>query len=180
MPIPSGFTLTGFRTVFQATSGEHDERLRQVSSMIDDGRPVAQVVRDAKKAIEVHRKRRPQIMPAIVKQFCDGKWHTAETIADALNIEDGAEWVAEVLGNAATRPGASSAYTVHKQVRRNGTSYRIFPKDKTVSVVQTKTELGPIIDHLQQLSERAPGTVPNASLAIVARQLRDLVRKWGE
>ena len=39
--------------------------------------------------------------------------------------------------------------------------------------------LGPHIDHLQELSERAPGMVPNSSLAIIAQRLRQLLAQWG-
>jgi ParB-like chromosome segregation protein Spo0J len=43
-----------------------------------------------------------------------------------------------------------------------------------------KTELGRIVDRLQELADRAAGTIPNGSVAVIARELRELVARHFE
>jgi hypothetical protein len=120
---------------------------------------------------------RRRIVADIKKEFADGKWHRAETIAHRINAPP--DHVEDILGKCC----ASLGYSAIKGERRKSgkhSEYRLFRKERVISTEEIATKLSPIIEHLEEQGKRAAGTISNASISMLAGRLNNLLKEWCE
>jgi transcriptional regulator with XRE-family HTH domain len=167
------FSLTErrFREFWDKTTTTDDnerQRFQKVASMVEEAE------------VMLRQPPRPKIGPAIVKQFADGKYHRPEVIAKALDTTP--KHVIFTVENLGHRRIAK----VEKQkVGKDGPyppgyKYRIFKKDREVSLEEAITKLTPIIKDLETQSHRAPGTVSNTEVGALAQKIRLILEQWAE
>ena len=120
---------------------------------------------------------RRRIVADIKKEFADGKWHRVETIAHRINAPpDQAE---DILGKCCASLGYSG---IKGERRKSGkhNEYRLFRKERVISTEEIATKISPIIEHLEEQSKRAAGTISGASISMLAGQLNNLLKEWCE
>lgn len=120
---------------------------------------------------------RPGIVAAIKKRFADGKWHRVETIARAVEAPD--DQVEHILGKCCHSGGYSLTQAERRKSGKHN-EYRIFRRERTVSTEEIVSKISPIIEHLEEQSKRAAGTISGATIAMLATQLANLLKHWVE
>jgi hypothetical protein len=121
--------------------------------------------------------RRSRIVGKLIKErYADGKWHRPEVIAEA--IEADLDDVLATLDNMCRH----KTFGVACERKRVGTGqqFRIYKKDKTVSVDELTAVLGPIV---KELAEEGRSSIARASpvrVAILAEKLRQALIRWAE
>jgi transcriptional regulator with XRE-family HTH domain len=120
---------------------------------------------------------RRKIVADIKKQFADGKWHRIETIAHRIDAPP--DHVEDVLGKCCAPLGYSA---IKGERRKSGkhNEYRLFRKERVISSEEIATKLSPIIEHLEEQSKRAAGTISGASISMLAGRLNNLLKEWCE
>ena len=152
-----------FRKYWAQTKGDERDRFKAVQRMIADD---AKLVKD----------RRPQIGPNIKKHFADGKWHSAEEMADELEVD-------EDHIHATLKGIVDNGYHECKGERKKvgtETHYRIFPMDKTISAKELIEKLDPIVKGLEEQGRKNQVTMSVSAVAVLASKLRKLLHEWAE
>jgi hypothetical protein len=123
------------------------------------------------------RKKRPSDTSVSVIQKCKGaKWRSAREVADRAEIAEGD--VARVIHLIQT----SHKHRAVVETKRVGkeTHYRIFEKDKMVSVEELTTKLRPIVEGLKVEGKKNMATMVPAEVAMLATRLERLLNEWAE
>ena len=120
---------------------------------------------------------RSGIAGAIGKQFADSKWHRVETIANHVGAR--VDQVEESLSKAC-RPNGHSQLKAERRKNGKHFEYRIFHKERAISTEEIVAKISPIIEHMEEQSKRAPGTVSGATIGVLANRLRNLLKEWRE
>jgi len=160
-----------FRGFWEKTEGDERDRFRAVARLIEEAK------------VQLRAPPRPQIWPDIFKEFADGKWHRPEVIAKELGTD--AEHVKTTIDNPSNRHKNKSATIETRRVGKDanygpGIQYRIFRKDREVSLNELTTKLTPIIEDLETQSHKAPGTVSNGEVGALAAKIRLILEQWAE
>jgi hypothetical protein len=170
----SNLTERRFREYWEETDGDgthgndnvHD-RFRQVLQLIE---------RDAEERVNVHSTNSP-VNNAIREHFTDGRWHSPSSIA--ARIDHPREVVERALNIAAKR--VSNKYKVNKRPdpRRVGLmQYQVLSLEKTISSMELKQKLGPIIERLRAQGRTNEATVSISEIAHLASELQRLLNDW--
>ena len=112
----------------------------------------------------------------IVAKCRPGKWYAPSEIAKVIGAtEDDAR---RIVGRLCSRP----AYGARAERKRVGTEthYRIFKKDKSVSVEELTTKLRPIVEGLKAEGKKNMATMVPAEVAMLATRLEYLLNEWAE
>jgi hypothetical protein len=120
-------------------------------------------------------------LPGLAKAVitcCMGKrrWHSLEDIAAIGGVSrDDAQ---RIMHNIKT----NRKHHVRVEVKKVGreTHYRIFQKDKTVSVEELITKLRPIVEGLKAEGKKNMATMVPAEVAMLAARLERLLNEWAE
>jgi hypothetical protein len=117
---------------------------------------------------------RPKIGPDIIKEFGDGNWHRAATIAAKFQTD------VEQIDRALTTMRRYPTFGARAERKRVGThiEYRIWRHGKTVSAGELMHELAPIIEALEAEGHKTLATISPNAVAILAHRLRKLLSKW--
>src|SRR5262249_11521558 len=110
-------------------------------------------------------------------QKCKGnKWRTASEIADRAGIDECD--VGRVIHNIQ----GSHQHRAKVEIRKVGGEkcYRIFEKDKTVSMEELTTKLRPIVEGLKAEGKKNMATMVPAEVAMLAERLERLLNEWAE
>jgi hypothetical protein len=163
--LPKDLTERKFRAFWERTPKGTDERdrFKAVLAMMSDTTPPAP--------------KRPSLGKRFREELADGKWRSAEKIAEQIEIDD-IEHVSSSLQNAKDQ-GLHGLKVEAKQV---GTKrhWRLMPADKTVTVYELTEKLSPI---LKALEEQATDHMAHWSPSIVLKHLSLLKRylkEWAE
>jgi hypothetical protein len=113
----------------------------------------------------------------IVAKFGDSKWHSLSVIAKHLDAPDEEEVARSLAGM--VKHGWGGATTEIKTV---GTvkHYRFFKNDKMISSTELTDKLTPILQGLEAEGKKTMATMAPAKVAILAHQLRKLLKDWTE
>lgn len=114
---------------------------------------------------------------AMVENFGDGKWHALKDIADEL--ADGDEKRAEKSLHAVMYPRTQ----VKAERRKYGKSfeYRIFTDtDKSVSLSEMRTKLGPILKRLELQGKANQATMSPGTVAECVFLIKQLLDGWAK
>jgi hypothetical protein len=113
----------------------------------------------------------------IVAKFADSKWHSLPVIAKHLDAPDEDEVARSLAGM--VKHGWGSATTETKTV---GTvkHFRFFKNDKMISSSELTDKLTPILEGLEAEGKKTMATMAPAKVAILAHQLRKLLKDWTE
>ena len=123
------------------------------------------------------RKRFPPNTSALLIEKCgNGKWLDAAQIARKIgqNKSDVPHLV-HMLQSSHKHRASVEAKKVGGE-----THYRIFKKDKSVSVEELTTKLTPIIDGLIAEGKKNMATMVPATVAMLAAKLKRLLDEWAE
>ncbi len=126
---------------------------------------------------EPRRKKLPGNTSVRVIQKCkDAKWRSAKEVADRAGIAKAD--VARVIHNIQT----SHQHRAKVETKKVGkeTHYRIFEKDKTVSVEELTEKLRPIVEGLKAEGKKNMATMVPAEVAMLAARLERLLNEWAE
>src|SRR5262249_39710735 len=125
-----------------------------------------------------------QVSKAIRENCMDGKWHTPEAIAKRLEMPVRA--VEKSLGSMSKR-GTNNFKIERKEIRRGlgknitiNWQYRLFPSDKTVSLVELTEKLRPLIETLRREALKSEARFAQPAVAAVAYELEDLLAQWSQ
>jgi hypothetical protein len=158
------FSEGRFRSYWARTDKtETNERIRfgQVSKLIEQS--------------TLRAPRHPAIRKPIIESFGDGTWHRSQTIATKIGVAS--DQVDAVLVQMAA---ADKNVTVERRRFGTGWENRLFKREREVGTAELATKLTPIIEKLEVLSKRAPGTIGNAEAAVLAAELRNFLKQWRE
>lgn len=107
-------------------------------------------------------------------QFADGKWHMADEIAEAVNAETKdvraclERWAADALTSA----------TVETKKSGKTIKARIFAKKHSVSPIEIKEKLSPLIQQLREEAGKSEARISRATLGMIAAQLLKFIDQW--
>jgi hypothetical protein len=127
--------------------------------------------------IALRKQSRPRIGKELVAEFGDGKWHSANAIADRLHVD--IELVEDTLLTMRTGKGTYGAMAERKKVGK-GYHHRIFKRDKTISSSELVEKLTPIIEGLMVEGKKNAATAAPRAVFILAGNLQRLLDEWTE
>lgn len=119
---------------------------------------------------------RPTIHDELIKQFADGQWHRLPTMAAHLKTDE--QHVVDTLTGMKKR-AAGNAHCESKSVA-NTKSYRIFPKEKSVSSIELAEKLRPIIKDLRAQACKDIATYSIQAVRFATGKLEQLLDEWTE
>jgi hypothetical protein len=120
--------------------------------------------------------RRPSIGKSIKERFADGKWHRPAVIAEKIGADEA--HVVDTI-NGMSKNGYFGCKVERKRVGAN-TEFRIFKKEKTVSLEELTTKLRPIVEGLKAEGKKNMATMVPAEVAMLAARLERLLNEWAE
>lgn len=168
---PHSLTERAFRRLWEQTEGPKEQpRFQAVLKMLQ----AAPVVSPKNgKAITVDGER---LGPKVVKLFANGQWHP---IADMVEQTGATE---TDINNLMERMRKSDTYncSCEKKIRGGRTEYRMFRRDKTVSLGELIEKLTPIVKGLEEQGRKNYVTVSAPTVAKLAAALRKLLNEWAE
>jgi hypothetical protein len=122
-------------------------------------------------------KKLPRNTSVTVIRRCEGgKWRSAKEIAGRAKIAEAD--VARVIHTLQTQH-KHRAKVETKKIGK-ATHYRIFEKDKSVSVHELTTKLRPIVEGLKAEGKKNMATMVPAEVAMLAARLERLLNEWAE
>ena len=124
--------------------------------------------------MKVTAARRPSIRSLIKDQFADGKWHSLDKIAEGLRADK--NHVIDTI-NGMSKTGNFCCKVERKRVGVN-TEFRIFKKEKTISLDELTEKLAPIIKELKAEGKKTMATMSPATVAHLAGKLSNLLGEW--
>jgi hypothetical protein len=112
----------------------------------------------------------------IKAQFCDGKWHSLETIAIATGTPPKDVW--SILD----RMCRWGTYKTKCERKKVGTAYqyRLSPKEKQISPHELRERLTPIVKELKIHGKSNAATWSAPSVLILAAKIQKLLDEWAE
>jgi hypothetical protein len=122
------------------------------------------------------RGRRPSIRKLIKDQFANGKWHSLDTIAEGVGADK--NHVLETI-KGMSKTGNFCCKAERKRVGQHA-EFRIFRKDKIVSLDELTTKLRPIVEGLKAEGKKNMATMVPAEVAMLAARLERLLNEWAE
>ena len=122
------------------------------------------------------RARRPSIGKSIKERFADGRWHPLDTIVEAVRA-DKEHVLATIKGMSSN--GYFGCKVERKHVGAN-TEFRIFKKEKTISLDELIEKLRPIVEGLKAEGKKNMATMVPAEVAMLAARLERLLNEWAE
>lgn len=161
---PRNLTEYKFREYWEQTNKDHNERAR-----------FSEVVRAIQRDAAIVKPRRPLIGHGIISEFADGKWHSLQTIIEAIAPDDPQQVEATV-----ERMRKVNSYGAKCEKKQVGTEfhYRIFHSEKQISALELIEKLRPIIQKLKIEGKKNMATMSPPSVAILAGQLEKLLEEW--
>jgi hypothetical protein len=138
-------------------------------------RPLGSAVpRLADAPTQTPKRARPKIGPDIIKEFGDGKWHRAATIAVRFQTD------VDEIDRALSTMWRYPTFGARAERKRVGTDfeYRIWRHEKTVSAGELTNELAPIIEALEAEGRKTLATISPNAVAILAHRRSKLLWKW--
>jgi hypothetical protein len=123
------------------------------------------------------KKKLPSDTSVRIIQKCNGsKWRSASEFAARAGVSE--EDVARVIPNIQ----GSHQHRAKVETKRVGKKrqYRIFAKDKTVSLAELTEKLMPIVEELQIEGKKNMATMVPAKVAILAEKIRRLLDELAE
>ena len=128
-------------------------------------------------AEQTRRKKLPANTSVTVIQKCKGaKWRSAREVAELTGLSECN--VARVMHVIRT----THKHRANVESKRFGREihYRIFKKDKTVSLHELTTKLRPIVEGLKAEGKKNMATMVPAEVAMLAARLERLLNEWAE
>jgi hypothetical protein len=118
--------------------------------------------------------RRPSIGGPIKERFADGKWHRSSAIAEKIGADE--KHVLDTISGM-SKNGYYGCKVERKRVGAK-TEFRIFKKEKTVSLDELTEKLAPIIKELKAEGKKNMATMSPATVAHLAGKLSNLLDEW--
>jgi hypothetical protein len=112
----------------------------------------------------------------IKAQFCDGKWHSVETIAAATGASVENVWT--VL-NGMWLHGYHKTKADRKKVGAEH-HFRLSPKEKQISVHELIEKLTPILKELEVQGRANAATMSPPTVRIMTAKIQKLLKEWAE
>lgn len=161
-----------FRTFWAAApdcGGNDRQRFQRVLDALCSLPPNTWPVRDGSPARAVGK--------TIRNKFGDGEWHKVEEIAEDLGAD--AEQIHSHLDMwfAGSGAGASSVDVERKKVGKSF-AYRMFDKKRSVSPIEIKQKLSPLIRQLKDECGKSEARLSRPTLALIATRLQKLIEEW--
>lgn len=117
----------------------------------------------------------PDTTAKIIKKCGDGKWRSPAQIASKVGLDaENVGRIPHLIQHHKHRADVES-----KKVGTE-THYRIFKKDKTISSDELVEKLAPIVEGLELEGRKNMATASPAQVAILANQLKKLLKLWTE
>jgi hypothetical protein len=120
--------------------------------------------------------RRPSIGVSIKERFANGKWHSLDTIVNGIGADE--KHVLDTI-NGMSKNGYFGCKVERKRVGQRK-EFRIFKKDKAVSLDELTTKLRPIVEGLKAEGKKNMATMVPAEVAMLAARLERLLNEWAE
>jgi hypothetical protein len=165
MEVPKNLTERRFRSYWlRADPQKTSERIR------------FQAVLKLMRSESISAARRPSIGESIKERFADGKWHRPNLIAERIRADE-----AHVLDtiNGMSKNGYFGCKVERKRVGTH-TEFRIFKKEKTISLDELIEKLRPIVEGLKAEGKKNMATMVPAEVAMLAARLERLLNEWAE
>jgi len=109
-----------------------------------------------------------------LKSFANGKWHPLEAIAEGVGADK--KHVLDTI-NGMSKNGYFGCKVERKRVGANA-EFRIFRKEKTISLDELIEKLAPIIKELKAEGKKNMATMAPATVAHLAGKLSNLLDEW--
>src|ERR1700730_752891 len=119
----------------------------------------------------------PKVGRDLVARLRPGKWYSAKTLAEDAGIAE--RDVHSVLQALCWQRLQHGAKAERKKVG-NEIHYRIFKKDRAVSLDELTTKLRPIVEGLKAEGKKNMATMVPAEVAMLAARLERLLNEWAE
>src|SRR5436190_17359774 len=150
-----------------ATQAEHEREPGQQLEAIEKGE------------LRAVRRRRPQIGKAVLKKFCDGKWHALDAIVEEMtpigaSFDHVRAMVEQMRWRATYNTRCERKYIGGKP------HYRMFPQEKLVSIGELTDKLGPLIEGLKVEGKKNMATISISKVAMIAIQLERQMKEWSK
>jgi hypothetical protein len=160
--LPKSLTERHFRSFWERTEGDERLRFREIVKLMQEATPRAPS--------------RPKLGQAIKERYADGKWHKFDVITS--KIEGDESHIRDTLDNMCKH----QTYGVKADKKKVGQhfEYRLFKMEKSISSVELLERLLPIVTQLEEQGKKNQVTMSVAAVAILASQLRKLLREWTE
>jgi hypothetical protein len=162
--LPKNLNTKKFLQIWQqqTVQQERDERMRfqQVLRMMRSG--------------SITAARRPSIGVSIKERFADGQWHSLNAIVKATGANE--THVLDTI-NGMSKNGTYGCKVERKRIGQQ-IEFRIFKKDKTISVDELTEKLAPIIKELKVEGKKNMATMSPATVAHLAGKLSILLDEW--
>jgi hypothetical protein len=160
--VPKDLTERRFRNCWGQTSGANErQRFAKVMQLLQEEKDV---------------KIRPTICKDLIEAFGDGRWHPIEEMATKFDVDT--EYVASTLVNM-NKLNSSGANNERKQVGKSF-HYRIFRREKTVSLQELTTKLGPLVDRLKHEGKKRVEAAAPAIVASIAFEIQKIIDEWSK
>jgi len=163
-PLPKNLSAKKFLDIWeqQTVQKERNERIR------------FQAVLKIMRSGSITAARRPSIGEPIKERFADGKWHRPSVIAEKIRTDE-----AHVLDtiNRMSKNGTYGCTVERKRVGQH-IEFRIFKKEKTISLDELIEKLAPIIKELKAEGKKNMATMSPATVAHLAGKLSNLLDEW--
>jgi hypothetical protein len=158
--LPKGVTERKFRALWEQTEKDGNERVRFQA--------VLKMIRENVTLVVPKRK---NVREKVIASFGDGKWHELEAIVTKIDVAS--EEIEQAM---------ASMHECKWEKKKYGTSwkYRIFPQDKTVSLIELTEKLAPIVKELKVEGKKSMAAASPACVAILASRLQKLLDEWTE
>jgi hypothetical protein len=111
----------------------------------------------------------------MIKRFNGNRWRSAREIAELCRVAVGDVPRLIHLVQCHKHRAKVETKKVGKEIH-----YRIFKKDKTVSVEELTTKLRPIVEGLKAEGKKNMATMVPAEVAMLASRLERLLNEWAE
>jgi hypothetical protein len=129
------------------------------------------------KMLEANADKRPpkEIRQSIIQKFSDGKFRSARKMAEKIDApaEDIEAEVKRLQSNSRTSKVEFKDVGKERQ-------YCIFKMEKTIPASELETKLAPIIKRLEAEGKKNMATMSPDTVALLARDLRQLLETWAE
>jgi hypothetical protein len=120
--------------------------------------------------------RRPSIGKSIKERFADGKWRPLDIIVEGIAADK--KHVLDTI-NGMSKNGYFGCKVERKRVGAN-TEFRIFKKEKTISLDELIEKLTPIVEGLKAEGKKNMATMSPSTVAYLAAKLQRQLDEWAQ